>query len=714
MKQGPRIYNLFPTLAGSIDRWIEHVPRIAAMEFNWIYVNPFHETGYSGSLYAVKNYERLNPLFRGKSRASDRALLKRFVDRAAQARVGVMMDLVINHTARDADLVTAHPEWYRRDASGEIESPSASDPADPANVTVWTDLAELDFTDRPARDAMIAFFAGVIKQYIELGVRGFRCDAAYKVPADVWAALIAGARREMPDVLFAAENLGAPLESVLALRSAGFDYLFNSAKWWDFRSPWLLEQYEQFRSIAPSIAFPESHDTPRLSAEANDASDAAIEAEYRFRYLFAAVFSSGVMMPMGFEYGFARATARRLHAPGALGAAALRSLAVHRRRQCDEGIDSRAQRGRPVARALSRRYGVCAGAANGRRALRSAGADQFEPSGFRNDRRGCGLAGRARRAAAGSDAGRIRHDRARHHIAAAHDPRLCSGGSAHRAGACCRRGRRRTRRCGPAVRYRRHRAANRRRPACGEARRGPAFRRRGWTSSAKVTTPSRPGCSTGARGAPDWNETPMHPLGNDRWSGDFVPDAVGTYEYTIEAWPDDFETWAHGTELKHAAGQPVALELNEGRALVAAAAERGDDAVGPRLAGIVAAFDRAASDDEKLAVLLSGRDGAPHGARARPELRNALRAGAAADRRPARGRNRRMVRNVSAFAVLAAGPAGNLRGCGAAAAAHCRARIRRRLSSADPSDRRLVPQGPQQQPRGRARRSRQPVGHRER
>ena len=43
-----------------------------------------------------------------------------------------------------------------------------------------------------------------------------------------------------------------------ALDEAGCDYLFNSLKWWDFESPWLLEQYEKFRHIAPSIAFPES------------------------------------------------------------------------------------------------------------------------------------------------------------------------------------------------------------------------------------------------------------------------------------------------------------------------------------------------------------------------------------------------------------------------------------------------------------------------
>ena len=53
---GPRIYNLFPRLVGSMDRWPEHLPRIRELGFDWVYVNPWHYAGYSGSLYAVKDY----------------------------------------------------------------------------------------------------------------------------------------------------------------------------------------------------------------------------------------------------------------------------------------------------------------------------------------------------------------------------------------------------------------------------------------------------------------------------------------------------------------------------------------------------------------------------------------------------------------------------------------------------------------------------------
>ena len=68
---GPRIYNLFPLLFGPIRKWREHLPRIAAMNFDWIYLNPTHYPGFSGSLYAVKDYYTLNPLVASEEGASD-------------------------------------------------------------------------------------------------------------------------------------------------------------------------------------------------------------------------------------------------------------------------------------------------------------------------------------------------------------------------------------------------------------------------------------------------------------------------------------------------------------------------------------------------------------------------------------------------------------------------------------------------------------------
>ena len=300
----PIIYNLFPRLVGSVARWAEHLERIAAMGFTWVWVNPFQYAGFSGSLYATKDHYRLNPLFEDGTGQSAGRLIGEFVFQAERVGLAVMMDLVINHTARDSLLAETHPEWFRRDESGALLSPSAIDPADSRKVTVWGDLAELDYNDRLLRAELTEYFEAVGTYYAGLGVAGFRCDAAYKVPAEVWSGIIQAVRRVRPRTLFAAETLGCRLDEIERLRPAGFDYRFNSSKWWNFKDAWLVEQYETFRSFGPSISFPESHDTGRLADEAPPGGDPAVLA--RQRYAFAALFASGVLMPLGYEYGFRR------------------------------------------------------------------------------------------------------------------------------------------------------------------------------------------------------------------------------------------------------------------------------------------------------------------------------------------------------------------------------------------------------------------------
>jgi starch synthase (maltosyl-transferring) len=294
----PLIYNLFPRLVGPTTRWAEHARRAREMEFDWLYLNPWHYPGFSGSLYAVKDFRRLNPLF--LPAGADPASLEPL--REALGQIGALgmkpvMDLVVNHTSRDSPLIQEHPGWYEWE-NGEVKSPGARDP-DTGQVTVWGDLAEIDNRTQHGRDALWRYWAEIVREGIALGFRGFRCDAAYKVPAELWSFLIAEARSADPDVVFFAETLGAPVEDVRALRTAGFDYFFNSSKYWNFNQAWALRQHEEFGRIAPSIAFPESHDTPRLAQETH-----GNEAVQRQRYAFAAAFSAGVMMPVGYEFGF--------------------------------------------------------------------------------------------------------------------------------------------------------------------------------------------------------------------------------------------------------------------------------------------------------------------------------------------------------------------------------------------------------------------------
>jgi starch synthase (maltosyl-transferring) len=600
---GPRLYNLFPTLAGPISQWPAHFDRIAAMGFDWVYVNPIHETGGSGSLYAVSDYYRLNPLLRGDDSRSDDEIVRDAVAAAAARGLSTMFDLVINHTANDSALTRERPAWYARAADGSIEAPSAIDPDDTSKVTVWGDLAELDFSDRADRAEMIAYFSAVVRHYMELGVRGFRCDAAYKVPGAVWAALISAARDLDPTVVFAAETLGCSVEDVSQLGDAGFDYLFNSSKWWDFRASWLLEQYEQFRHIAPSIAFPESHDTPRLAAELHGRSTAEIEAEYRFRYLFAAFFSSGVMMPMGFEFGFERKldvvgtragdweTARFDLTSFVADVNAMKAALPVLNEEGAERLLTAATNGSGAV-ALLRYATSTAGAAVAIFNPHASSHATLEAAPLVD-------------ALDGAPLDVTPHAETKHTLAfderidlRPFEVRVFARGNAlpHANG----RGRDVSRSVAienvtPQLDEGRH-AIKR---IVGDTVRVEADVFREGHDALRAVLLSR------VFGTATWDETPLVPLANDRYAGAFEVDRVATYEYAIEAWPDTFETWRTDARKKRDAAQHLAVEILEGRALVAAARDRAEGALRADLDGALAAFDSLAGDDARAETLLA-------------------------------------------------------------------------------------------------------------
>ena len=295
-----KLYNLYPRLLGSMSKWTEHLDRIRHMGFNMIWVNPFHYPGFSGSLYSPKDYYKFNPLFiHNESSKAPAEQLRDFIKSCHKRGMLFIMDLVINHTAIDCTLIEEHPDWYKRDIHGKIINPGAMHDG---KWVAWGDLAEVDNFESRDRENLWLFWWKMMSYYIEMGVDGFRCDMAYQVPGELWHNLMQKARAQKPGCLFLAESLGCDFKQVLELAGMGFDYLFNSIKYWDFNEPWAMEQYNKLSQLTPTVAFPESHDTPRLLAQLN-----GDLAAVKRQLLFSALFSSGYMIPTGFEFGFHKA-----------------------------------------------------------------------------------------------------------------------------------------------------------------------------------------------------------------------------------------------------------------------------------------------------------------------------------------------------------------------------------------------------------------------
>ena len=335
LDQGPRIYNLFPLLVGKIPNWEVHLDRINEMGFNWIYLNPINYPGFSGSLYSIKDHFTLNSKFAVDERdAKTWNSFKEFVKIAHEKDIKIMMDLVINHTAIDAvaeskDQKIFKKSWYKKKFAliekrtnhiirffeddedpvineyppeefkleKRIANPFAIDPADANKITIWGDLAELSYEGDHV-DNLMNYWKKLLHFYTDLGLDGYRCDAAYKIDPEIWTDLIDYTKIMNPSAIFWAETLGCTLKECARI-SDQFDFIASSSKYWDFTKEWALEQYNSFRKLAPTISFPESHDTKRLARE----SDGNRELQ-EFRYLFACFFSAGVQIPIGYEFGF--------------------------------------------------------------------------------------------------------------------------------------------------------------------------------------------------------------------------------------------------------------------------------------------------------------------------------------------------------------------------------------------------------------------------
>ncbi|MCS1410683.1 MAG: Alpha-1,4-glucan:maltose-1-phosphate maltosyltransferase [Verrucomicrobia subdivision 3 bacterium] len=292
------IYNLFPLLVGHFSNWPQHLRRAADMGFGWIFVNPIQYSGFSGSLYSISDYFRWHPLLVDDEDPREPFLQSQAVIESGE-RLGLrfMTDLVTNHCAFDSPLVREHPEWLEWEG-GKVVHPHCYEGN---KKIVWGDLAKFRYDERAELGGLIDYWIRVASFLVEQGFQGFRCDAAYQVPDPVWSQIIGAVKKAHPEVIFVAESLGCTLEQTLGLVNAGVDFIQNSSKWWNFHDPWLMEQYDLTRELVGSIGFPESHDTPRLAAEL-DGNFAGLKQ----RYLFSALFSTGVMIPIGYEFGFRR------------------------------------------------------------------------------------------------------------------------------------------------------------------------------------------------------------------------------------------------------------------------------------------------------------------------------------------------------------------------------------------------------------------------
>jgi len=170
------IYELYPRSFSNDESFqsvIRKIPELKKLGVTVLWLMPIHpigeinRKGNLGSPYSIRDYYKINTEY---GTLDD---FKNLVEAAHRNGMRIIIDLVINHTAWDNPLIHEHPDWYEHDSSGKIIPPNPD----------WTDVAQLDYSNKDLRRYMIAMMKYWVK---DIGIDGFRSDAAELVPIDFW------------------------------------------------------------------------------------------------------------------------------------------------------------------------------------------------------------------------------------------------------------------------------------------------------------------------------------------------------------------------------------------------------------------------------------------------------------------------------------------------------------------------------------------------
>jgi alpha-amylase len=160
------------TEAGTFNAFALELPRLKAMGVQTLWFMPItpiaqlNKKGTMGSTYACSDYTSINPEF---GTMDD---FKALVKKAHEMGFKVIIDWVANHTGWDHVWTKTHPEYYKKDSTGNFNKASGMD-----------DIIELDYNNPDLRKAMIDAMEFWVN---ECDIDGYRCDLAFWVQLDFW------------------------------------------------------------------------------------------------------------------------------------------------------------------------------------------------------------------------------------------------------------------------------------------------------------------------------------------------------------------------------------------------------------------------------------------------------------------------------------------------------------------------------------------------
>ena len=220
---------------GNFDDLAAHLPYIAGLGFDVVYLPPIHPIGTSyrkgrnnaleagpddpGSPWAIGSPEGGHTAIHPQLGTLDD--FHRLLAAARRAGLEIAMDFAIQ-CSPDHPWVKAHPEWFRWRADGSIryaENPPKK----------YQDIVNVDFFCADS-EALWQELLGVLLYWCEQGVRIFRVDNPHTKALGFWEWALAAVRERYPDAVFLAEAFTRP-KLMHRLAKLGFSQSYTYFTW---------------------------------------------------------------------------------------------------------------------------------------------------------------------------------------------------------------------------------------------------------------------------------------------------------------------------------------------------------------------------------------------------------------------------------------------------------------------------------------------------
>lgn len=193
---------------GTLDGAIAGLDRLQGLGLEVVVLDPIHPRGgvsptdtFTAHPYSVQDHLGVAAEIGGP------AAFDRFLAAAHDRGIRVVLDMVLNHGAVDHVMMVDHPEYFARDAEGNLTR----------KIPTWRSIVDFAHDDPAVR----GYHEQILKTWQARGVDGFRFLHANLQDHEYWRAVLGGMKRSHPEVYLLADAKNP------ALLEAGFDGIYK-------------------------------------------------------------------------------------------------------------------------------------------------------------------------------------------------------------------------------------------------------------------------------------------------------------------------------------------------------------------------------------------------------------------------------------------------------------------------------------------------------